>query len=141
MTRGALQANLFALLRVPIAVDAAVRPILPIPVHGAMTPGAQFLRLIPGNLLPEIVNKRLPIDWVVAIEAPRVNAVLKLKPRVLCKLAAGRARRRIDAVKFTASIRESADLVGGAQGNVPDWHRVRGPRGDRRRDRSRTLEP
>lgn len=103
----ARQANLLPSRRIPIAIDPAVRAVLPIPVHGAMTLGAQLLRLIPGNLLSEIVNERLPIRRVVAIEAPCIDAVLQMNLGVLGEFAARRARRWMRAVAFTALIRES----------------------------------
>ena len=135
----ALQANQLSLRRIPMAVDAAMRTVLPIPVHGAMTLGAQFRWLIPGNFLTKIVNEGLSIRRVVAIEASRVDAVLQPNLRVLGKLATGSARLRMSTVAFAAPIRESADAICRLPRRLTGRCRVRRRRGHRCRRDHRTL--
>lgn len=139
VTLDALQANQLSLRRIPMAVDAAMRTVLPVPVDGAVTLGAQFLRLIPGDLLTEIVYECLSIGWMVTIEASRIEAVHQRNIRVLSKLASSRARLRMSAVAFTAPVREIAYRVERARRGMPDRRRVRCPGRHRRRGDHRTL--
>ena len=125
VTLDALQANQRPLRRIPIAVDAAMRTVLPIPVHGAVTLGAQLLRLIPGNLLAKIVNECLSVHRVVAIEASRIDAMQQLKLGVLSEVAASGTRHRYGAVAFTARVRETAYRVQSARTGLSDRRRVR----------------
>lgn len=125
VTLVALQPNQPALRRIPISIAAAMRTVLPIPVHGAMTLGTQFLGLIPGDLAAEIVRECLSIRCVVAIEAARVDAMRQLKLAVLGHFAAGGARLGFRAVAFTAPERETAYRVQSEQTGLSDGRRVR----------------
>ena len=102
VTLDALQANQRSLGRIPIAVDAAMRTVLPIPVDGAVTLGAQFLRLIPRDLLTEVVHEGLSIRWMVTIQASRIDAVPQPNPGVLGEIGAGGASHRLSAVALIA---------------------------------------
>jgi hypothetical protein len=125
VTLDTLQANQRSSRRIPIAVDAAMRTVLPIPVDGAVTLGTQFLRLIPGDLPAGIVNECLSVHRMVAIEASRIEAMHQLKPLVLGELATHRTRHRYSAVAFTAVVRERAYRVESERIGLADRRRVR----------------
>ena len=133
VTLDAFEANQRSLRRIPIAVDAAVGAVLPIPVDGAVTLGAQFLRLIPGNLAAGIIDECLSIRWVVAIEASVIDAVRQPNLGVLGKLGTSGAGRRVSAVAFTAPVGESTYRIERSQRGPSDRRRVRCPCGHRRR--------
>ena len=66
-----------------MAVTAAVRAVLPIAEHGAVTLGAEPLRLSPGDFFPKVIDERFSIDRVVAIETSRIQPVRQANARVL----------------------------------------------------------
>jgi hypothetical protein len=45
--------------------------------------GAEQLRLVPSNLAPRVVDKRIPMQRMMAVEAPGVDAVAQIDLRVL----------------------------------------------------------
>ncbi len=122
---GALQPNHRSLLRIPIAVGAAMRTVLPIPVDGAVTLGAQFLRLIPRNLPASIVDECLSVHRVVSIEASRIDAMRQLELLVLGEDATNGTRLRFSAVAFTAIVREIAHSVASERIGLTDRCRIR----------------
>jgi hypothetical protein len=57
----ALAPRLLALIQIPIAVGAPVGTILPVTIDGAVTLGAQQLRLVPRDFAPHVVNENIAI--------------------------------------------------------------------------------
>ena len=95
--------------RVPVAVGPAVRPVLPVAVHRPVALRAEQLRLVPGDLVAVVVDKRVAVGAVMAIEAPRVDPVLQLDLAMLQQRAVRLGRRRNDPVAIAAAVREHAD--------------------------------
>ena len=112
----ALAPRLLALRRIPVAVRAAVRTVLPVAIHRPVALGTQQLRLVPGDLAAGVVHEGVAIRPVMAVEATRVDPVLQLNLRVLRQRPVRLRRRRNDPVTVAAAIRVD---TGGVSG--PAW--------------------
>ena len=102
------------------------------------------LRLIPRNLVTEIIHECLSIRGMVAIEASLIHAMRQMDFGVLCELGTSCVRRRVHAVALAAAVREFAHRVnrvletavgrasrplpmqGSGQGPSPDSEKAKG---------------
>lgn len=112
---------------IPIAIDAAMRSVLPIAVNRAMALGAQELRLIPGNRLTEIVDKGVTVGGMMAVEAAGIDPVIQLDFGMLGEAAQRLAGRRNNTVTIAAAVIEAGGLVGGLEFGMTDGGWVDGP--------------
>ena len=141
VTLDALPPRLFPEACIPVSVRAAVRAVLPVSEDGPMAFGAESLRLIPGNFAPAVIDKRVPVGRVMAIEATRVETVLQVDLFVLRHCAVSvQWWRRNDRVAISAAVRKDRDVILRFKLGAANRSRVGDPRRYLRRVDDRTDE-
>jgi len=123
------QPPLRALARVPVAVGAAVRAVLPVTIHRPVALRAQQLRLVPGDLPAVVVDKGVPVRAVMAVEAAGVDPVLQMDFAMLGQRPVRLQGRRDDPMAVAAAVGKHALRVPRLQARLAHRRAVGGPLG------------